>query len=76
MKYGRYQFDDDVDQFLETASPDMMVELEQLAERVRFNGHYKEVNTWLDGHEKEDEEGAARLYFLFGVLDAADLEFE
>lgn len=76
MKYGVHQFDDDIDRFLANATDAEIAELKALAERVKVNGHYPAVNDWLDEHEIDEHEEASNLYFLFGIMDAADLEFD
>jgi hypothetical protein len=76
LKYGRYHFDDEIFQFLENATESEMDELAAVAERVLINGHYAEVNRFLDGHSMTEYPEAADLYFLFGVLDYADLQFD
>jgi hypothetical protein len=76
MKYGRYQFDDDVDEFLRTVREDELIELEEIASRVRADGDYDKVKEWLHAYRITEFEEASRLYFLFGVLDAADLKFD
>lgn len=53
-----------------------MEELASIAERVLIHGDYAKVIHFLDSHRITDSEEAANLYFLFGVLDLADLEFE
>ena len=76
QKYGIHQFDDDVDAFLSNATDSDLADLFSVAATVKANGHYEAVNTWLDEFEITDSNDAANLYFLFGLLDAADLEFE
>lgn len=76
MKYGVHQFDEDIDSFLENATDAELAELAALAERVKINDHYPAVNDWLDDHEIDEHEEASNLYFLFGIMDAADLEFD
>ena len=76
MKYGVHQFDDDIDRFLKTAAEEEMSELARVAEKVRLNDHFDKVNDWLDRHEIDEHAEASYLYFLFGVMDAADLEFD
>jgi hypothetical protein len=75
MRFGIYQFEDHVGAFLSAASNEDMEELARLAERVKFNDHFTLVNDWLDRYEMTEYREAANLYFLFGVMDAADLEF-
>jgi len=76
MKYGRYHFEQEMFQFLEHATSDEMEELAMIAERVLLNDHYAEVNRFLDQYAITDYPEAANLYFLFGVLDYADLQFD
>ncbi len=76
LEYGRFQFDEHIFNFLDTATPEQMEELASVAERVRLNDHYPAVNRFLDQYPITDHEQASCLYFLFGVLDYADLSFE
>lgn len=76
MKYGRYQFDDDIFKFLDRATAEQMEELASVAERVLLQEDYPRVMAFLDEHPITESEEAARLYFLFGVLDFADLQFD
>jgi len=76
MAYGRYQFDDDIFAFLDRAAQEQMDELASVAERVLIQDDYPRVMAFLDEHPITESEEAARLYFLFGVLDYADLEFD
>ena len=76
MTFGIHQFDDDIDRFLANASDAEMSALAAVAEHVRLNNHYPAVNDWLDEYEIDRYEEAANLYFLFHVMDAADLNFE
>lgn len=76
LKYGRYQFDDDIFEFLDHANDAESTELAALAQRVLVNSHYAAVNEFLDRHPITDHEEAACLYFLFLVMDYARLEFD
>lgn len=76
LKYGRYQFDQEIFDFLEHATSDEMEELAMTAERVLINNHYPEVNRFLDQYQITVYQEAAHLYYLFGVLDYADLQFD
>jgi hypothetical protein len=76
LKYGRYQFDQQMLEFLEHATADEMDELAAIAERVLLNDHYPEVSCFLDQYSIVDYEEASRLYFLFGVLDCAGFQFD
>jgi len=75
-KYGKYQFDNDIDRFLDAISPSEFKELENLAYIIRVRGDYKRVNNWLDCYDITEYEESAQLYYMFGVLDAADIDFE
>jgi len=74
--YGVHQFDDDVDAFLDSASADDMQTLAAISERVRTNGDYPAVIAWINEHDIAQDEEAAKLYFLFGLLVVADLAFD
>jgi hypothetical protein len=76
MHYGVHHFDDDIDRFLRSASAAEMDELAALAEKVRLNNHYTRVNEWLNAYTMTEYEEAANLYFMFGVMDAADMQFD
>ena len=76
MQYGINQFDEDIDRFLDAATEEQMSELAAVAEKVRLNDHFELVNDWLNQYEIDQYQEAANLYFLFGILDAADLEFD
>jgi hypothetical protein len=76
LKYGRYQFDNEIFDFLEHATSEEMEELATIAERVLLNDHYLQVNRFLDRYDMTGYPEAARLYFLFGVLCYADLPFD
>jgi hypothetical protein len=75
LKYGCHQFDEEIFNFLDHATDDEMSELAAIAERVRLHGHYSIVNQWLDEFPITNFREAACLYFLFGVMDCADLDF-
>lgn len=76
LDFGRFQLDEHICNFLDSATPKQMEELASVAERVRLYDHYPAVNHFLDAHPITDHEQAARLYFLFSVMDHADLSFE
>ncbi len=76
QRYGIHRFDKDIDLFLARAGDAELSELAAVAERVRLNGDFSKVNTWLDGFEIDQHEEVANLYFLFGLLEAADIKFE
>ena len=76
MRYGRYQFDDDIFGFLNRATDSELNHLASIAQRVLLNSDFARVTRFLREHPITDSEEAARLYFLFGVMDYAGLEFE
>jgi hypothetical protein len=74
LKYGIYQFDDDIYRFMQSASEDDVRTLHELGRTVRENGHYDRVLGFLDRFDSWPAE-VAKLYFLFGVMDAIDVSF-
>ena len=76
MKFGVHQSDDDVGEFLDNATKAEMSELAAIAKKVLQNDHYALVNEWLDTYDMTEHEEAANLYFLFGVMDWAELPFD
>jgi len=74
-KYGRHQFDHQVGEFLARVTDAEMDELASVAERFRLNGHSVAFNELLDRYPITEHEQSALLYFLFGVIDAAGIEF-
>lgn len=75
MEYGCHHIDDDIFDFLDRATEREMEDLATIAERVLIRGDYARVIAFLDKHPITDSDEAANLYFLFGVLDYADLQF-
>ena len=76
LRYGRYQFDDDIFDFLDRATDEDIEHLTEVAARVLRNGDFTRVNSFLDKHPITTTDEAARLYFLFLVMDYADLQFD
>lgn len=74
-KFGRYQFDDQIAEFLSSATESERNELVAVAERFRLNRHDHEFHAFLDQYPITDHEESACLYFLFGVMDAAGIDF-
>ncbi len=74
-RFGRYQFDDQITEFLDRATESEMDELATVAERYRLNRHSVEFDAFLDRYSITDHEQSARLYFLFCVIDAAGIDF-
>ena len=73
-KYGRYQFDDDIDSFLASASEPDIETLTRIAERYARNQHDVELQAFLDRYPITDHNQSAQLHFLFHVIDAAGIE--
>lgn len=73
MQYGRYQFDDEIDSFLQTATENDLNVLAQIAERVQLNKHQELIDDFLDEYAITEYSESAKLYFMFGVIDAADV---
>jgi hypothetical protein len=76
LKYGRFHPDVQMIQFLGRATSDELEELAMIADRVLANNHYPAVICFLDQYPIDVYQEAANLYFLFGVLDYADLHFD
>ena len=76
LRYGRYQFDDEIFDFLDRATEDEMEELATVAKRVLLNDDFPRVNAFLKQYPITGSDEATRLYFLFGVMDYADLRFD
>jgi hypothetical protein len=75
-RYGRFQFDDSVDECIQNMTSEEFSELEKLAAHVRARGDFGKVNAWLDEYDMVKHPEANRMYFLFGVLDAMNLRFD
>jgi hypothetical protein len=75
MKYGIYQFDAEIARFLERATAEDLQELASVAKRIRLNDHNELIGDFLDQYPITDNSESANLYFLFGVMDAARLQF-
>ena len=73
MKYGVHQFEGDVFSFVQNATESDMEELARVAELVRLNHHEDLIGRFLDEYPITDFAESANLYFLFGVIDAADV---
>lgn len=72
--YGRYQFGEQVVEFLDAATAEDMAKLAEVAEQYRNNGHAPILDEFLDQYPITDYEESSRLYFLLGVIDAAGFE--
>jgi hypothetical protein len=74
LTYGAYQFDEDIYRFMQAAADDEIRMLHDLGQTIREHGHYAAINKFLDRFDSWPPE-VAKLYFLFGVLDALDVKF-
>jgi len=75
LRYGKYQSENSIADFLESANNHQFNELKMLADRVLENRDYSTVLQFLDEYSIEQHEESARLYFLFLVLDHAGFSF-
>jgi hypothetical protein len=66
----------DVFAFLDQAKKEEIDKFGQIAKRVLKNNHYPVVLKFLKKYEMTEHEECAKLYFFFGVLDYADLQFD
>jgi hypothetical protein len=76
MRYGVHHLHSQMDSFLSSASKGELDELSWLAKNVLSNKHYQQVNEWLNENDMTKYKEAANLYFMFGLMDAADLQFD
>ena len=76
LRHGKYQWDDEIFEFLDRASEAEMGELAVVAERVLWNSDYRRVLAFLDEYSIIENYESACLYYLFGVMDYADLKFD
>ncbi len=75
MIYGRYQFDDDIDEFVHTISTQDLNILKQLAGEFYEKRHYRDLEDWARKFKMIDHPEIKRLVFLFAVMDALGLKF-
>ncbi|MCO6047840.1 hypothetical protein NG895_28375 [Aeoliella sp. ICT_H6.2] len=74
IKYGKYQFDDERYDFVESMTAEQREELVAVRAALgKEESLYKLLDDWFDEYSITDHEEAALIYFMFGVLDAADL---
>jgi hypothetical protein len=76
LRYGQYQWDDDIFDFLDRASEAEMAELAALAERVLWNGDAPGVTAFLNEHPMTESDDVARLHYMFLMMDYSDLKFD
>lgn len=75
MKYGIYQFGDDIARFHEEATPEDLNELAAVADRIRESDHNDRISDFLDQYPITHHPESANLYFLFAVMDEAGLNW-
>jgi len=68
--------EDDVFGFLERVKKSELEELAKLADRVLMRNDYPEVISFLNEYPLDKFRECAWLYFLFGLLDYADMKFD
>lgn len=68
MRYGKYQFSEDIENFLDSASDDVLEELDQIGEKYDKYGHYEILHEWMKKYDMTEYKEVARLYFLFSVI--------
>ena len=71
MKYGQYQFDNEIDDFLRQAMDEEIAELTSVAQQIDAADHDDLIGDFLDRYPITEYKESANLYFLFGVIDAA-----
>src|SRR5262249_36186452 len=76
LKYGVHQSDDKRDRFLQKIAPKQLEELAAVAERYRLSEHHDLVEDFLDKYPITEYPEAAKLYFLFLILDEAGLALD
>lgn len=69
-KYGKYQFDNEVDEFFGSITREEYRELRLLQKKWKEDA--MKINKFLDEHDMMKHKEAALVYFLLGVLDALD----
>lgn len=74
----RYRLDseDEAFAFLDKVKDSDLEELAILADRVLMRNDYPEVNAFLDEYPLDKFQQCAWLYFVFLLLDYADLKFD
>jgi hypothetical protein len=66
-KYGKHQFENQMDHFLENATEAEIEEIAVLAERVRFD--WDRIQRWLDEYELTKHPEAAAVHALTGIME-------
>jgi hypothetical protein len=68
-KYGKHQFESQMDDFLANASESEIEEIAALAERIRLSGDWVTIQQWLDEYELTDHPEAAAVHALTGIME-------
>ena len=68
MRYGKYQFSEDIDRFIDNADDELLEQLQQIRRRYDDFGHDKILDVWMRKYRMTEYEEVARLYFLFSVI--------
>jgi hypothetical protein len=66
----------DIWPFLENVTPEQRSELEAIGAQVFQNNDFPKVNAFLAKYDIDEYAEAANLYFMFGLLDHADIQFD
>lgn len=65
-KYGKIQFDNQVEEFLRTVTPEQIAELRPVAERA--NGDVMALHKWMDAYNMCVHQEAARVHFFLTLM--------
>ena len=72
MKYGIYQFNADIDRFLDHMTDEEEEFLTSVLRKYDSKNHYDLLRPFMKEYCMTEHKQVARLYFLFSVLDAMD----
>jgi hypothetical protein len=73
--YGKYTSEQQVLAFLDQARPEDLDALARTAERIRLNDHNELINEWFDRFPFDKHQESWLVYWLFGVMDHAGLQW-
>lgn len=73
MTVGVNHFDADINRYLDNATDEQWESLESLSEKIHQKGHMEAIDLFLDEYSITEYKESANLYFLFAVMDAADV---
>jgi hypothetical protein len=74
--YGHLHSEQLVEEFLLNADQPSIEQLASLAEEIRSKQHYAVVLAWLKKYPIDKHPEACKIFWLFGLLDLAGLDFE